>query len=180
MPKPKLVRIYWDACAWIAYIAQEKNITLGDGRFENRYAMCYQVLKDAQARKYEIVTSAFTLAEVCKEHGIRDSPADNLPNFFDSSYILVVPLDKSIGARAQNLQTSGLVNLKPPDAIHLASAQRAGVLEMHTFDKKILNFDGKIGGADGKPIKICKPTEGEPIGPLFENDECGEGEQTTD
>jgi len=180
MPKPKLVSVYWDACAWITYIAQEKNIPLSDGRFENRYAVCSHVLNDAQSGKYEIVTSAFTLAEVCKEQGIRESPADNLPSFFDRSYILVVPVDKSIGARAQKLQTSGLVNLKPPDAIHLASAQRAGVLEMHTFDKKVLNFDGRIGGADGRPIKICKPTEGQPIGPLFEDDEGGEGEQTTD
>lgn len=180
MPKLKPVRVYWDACAWIAYIAQEKNISLGDGRIENRFLMCSQVLRDAESGKYEIVTSAFTLAEVCKKPGIRDSQADNLPSFFDRSYILIVPVDKSIGARAQKMQSSGLVNLKPPDAIHLASAQRAAAIEMHSFDKGVLNFDGRISGPDGSPMKICKPTEGQPIGPLFEDSKNGDGEQGPD
>lgn len=177
MPRAKPVRVYWDACAWIAYIAQERNVPLGDGRFENRFAMCSQILLAAEAGKYEVVTSAFTLAEACKESSIRESPVDNLPNFFDRSYILLIPVDKSIGSRAQRMQTSGLVNLKPPDAIHLASAHRASVLEMHSFDKKVLNFDGRIAGADGKPIRICKPTEGRPIGPLFEERLGGDDEE---
>lgn len=180
MAKPRPVRVYWDACAWIAYIAQEKTIRLGENQLENRFAMCSQVLLDAEAGKHEVVTSAFTLAEVCKESGIRESPADNLSSFFDKSYILIVPVDKAIGVRAQRMQTTGLVNLKPPDAIHLASAQRAGAVEMHTFDKKVLNFDGRITGADGQPMKICKPTEGRSIGPLFEDNEVGEDEQEVD
>ena len=76
------------------------------------------------------------------------------------------------------MQTSGLVNLKPPDAIHLASAQRACVVEMHSFDRKVLEYySGQIAAADGKPIRICKPTEGQPIGPLFEDGQDGENEQ---
>ena len=167
MPKP--VRVYWDACAWIAFISQEKKVPLKNDKFENRFAMCDQILKDAESGKYEIVTSAFTLAEVCKADAVRDSPADNLPYFLDRSYILVLPVDKSVGAKAQKLQTSGLVNLKPPDAIHLASAQRAGVAELHTFDTRILNI-GKIIGTDGRPLKICKPTEGQPL-PLFQENQ---------
>ena len=178
MPKPKPIRVYWDACTWIVYIAQEKKIPLSNGQFENRFAMCSQVLSDAVAGKYEIVTSAFTLAEVCKKPEIRESPIDNLTSFFDKSYILIVPVDKSVGVRAQTLQTSGLVNLKPPDAIHLASALRANVIEMHTFDKKILDFSLLVG-ADGEPMTICKPTEGQAIGPLFEGGEDDKDQQAT-
>ena len=168
----KITRVYWDACAWIAYINQEKVIATASGAQENRFAMCSEVLRLAQKGKLEIATSAFTLAEVCKNPEVKDSPLDNLPSFFEKSYILIVPVDMAIGRRSQAMQSSGLVNLKPPDAIHLASAQRAEVSELHTFDRKILDLDNKITGADGQPLKISKPTEGKPLGPLFE----GEGD----
>ena len=164
----KAIRVYWDACAWIAYINQEKAIETENGKIENRFAMCSEVLKLAQDGKLEIATSAFTLAEVCKKPEVRDSPIDNLPSFFDKSYILTVPLDMAIGRRAQNMQTSGLINLKPPDAVHLASSQLAEVSEFHTFDEKVLKLNGWLTVADGQPMKICKPTEGQTLGPLFE------------
>lgn len=172
----KLLRVYWDACAWIAYINQEKAIKTPDGKLENRFAMCEEVLRLAQRKKLEIATSAFTLAEVCKNSEVKDSPLDNLPSFFEKSYILIVPVDMAVGRRAQNMQTSGLVNLKPPDAIHLASAQRANVAELHTFDRKILDLDSKITVAEGQPMKICKPTEGKPLGPLFEDSDGDKGQ----
>ena len=166
----KLPWVYWDACTWIAYINQEKAVVHKDGSVENRFVKCLEVLDQANNKKLEIVTSAFTLAEVCKSPEVRESPLDNLPAFFEKSYIFIVPVDMSIGRRAQSIQVSGLVNLKPPDSIHLASAIRTKVAEMHTFDKGILMLDGLIPGADGKPIKICKPSEGLPLGPLFEGD----------
>ena len=165
MAKP--TRVYWDACAWIAYINQEKSIPLSDGTVENRFSMCRTILNEAESGQIEVVTSAFTLAEVCKSQGVKASPLDYLPAFFDKSYILIVPVDFAIGLQAQSLQVSGLVNLKPPDAIHLASAQRAFVNEFHTFDDRIVNLDGRIADSKGNAIKICKPTEGTPIGPLF-------------
>lgn len=164
----KAIRIYWDACAWIAYINQEKEIPLSDGGVENRFAMCSEILRGAEDGKLEIVTSAFTLAEVCKSPEVRDSPIDHLPSFFERSYIFLVPVDMAIARRAQNIQTSGVFNLKPPDAVHLASAQRASVRELHTFDGRVLDLDGQLAGSDGKQIKICKPSEGTSIGPLFE------------
>lgn len=166
----RLPRIYWDACAWIAYIAQEKAVPLKGGGVENRYAMCQSVLQAAKEGKLELVTSCFTLAEVCKNPDVRSSPVDNLPAFFERSFILAVPVDLSIGRRAQYMQASGIVNLKPPDAIHLASAQRAMADEMHSFDGDILGLSEKIVGHDGKPLKICKPGGGLPKMPLFEED----------
>ena len=164
----RLPWVYWDACTWIAYINQEKEIALKDSVFENRFAMCLEILDRANGKKLEIVTSAFTLAEVCKNPEVRESPLDNLPGFFERSYIVTVPVDMSIGRRAQHMQASGLVSLNPADSIHLASAIRAKVSEFHTFDRGILKLDGLIHGADGKPIKICKPSEGPPLGPLFD------------
>lgn len=172
----KLPWVYWDACTWIAYINQEKAVAAEDGTTENRFAKCLEVLDKANNKKIEIVTSAFTLSEVCKSPKVRESPLDNLPGFFEKSYIIVVPVDLAIGRRAQNMQASGLVSLKPADSIHLASAIRAKVSELHTFDRGILKLDGVVPGADGNPIKICKPSEGVPLGPLFENDELNDND----
>jgi hypothetical protein len=66
------------------------------------------------------------------------------------------------------MQATGLARLKPADAVHLASAQRAKVSELHTFDDKILDLDNKIIGGDGNLLKICRPSQSAPIGPLFE------------
>jgi predicted nucleic acid-binding protein len=163
----KAQRIYWDSCVWIAFIAEEKDIPFKGGT-ENRYSMCLNILEAARKGKYEIVTSAFTLAEVCRSSKVVSSPIDNLPAFFEKSYILIVPIDLAIGRRAQSMQATGLARLKPADAVHLASAQRAKVSELHTFDDKILDLDNKIIGGDGNLLKICRPSQSAPIGPLFE------------
>jgi predicted nucleic acid-binding protein len=159
-------RVYWDACCWIAYIKQE--VVDVNGKRENRYEMCRQTLLEADKGAVEIVTSAFTLAEVCKSSEVKDSPVDHLPSFFDKSYILLVPVDKNVGLRAQSLQLAGLVGLKPPDTVHVASAIIAKCEELHTFDRRILNHNKRITGKDGEPMTICKPTQQVSAGPLLE------------
>nr|WP_255453606.1 PIN domain-containing protein [Novosphingobium sp. Gsoil 351] len=160
-------RIYWDACAWISYINKEmpgpgKNFT--DARFD----MCRETLKAAEAGEIEIVTSAFTLAEVCKRAPDPTSPAINLPAFFDQSYILLVPVDKAIGQRAQNLQLAGLFGVKPPDAVHLASALVHSVPVLHSFDTDLLDLDMRLTLDDGNQLKICRPTHEKPTPGLLE------------
>ena len=58
--------------------------------------------------------------------------------------------------------------LKPPDATHLASAIIGRSDEMHTFDQKLLNLNGKIIGLDGTPLRICKPEPPAKPAPLLE------------
>jgi len=164
MSNPK--RVYWDACAWIAYIKQETVEV--DGKKENRFEMCKSILKEAEAGKIEIATSAFTLAEVCKSPEVKNSAVDNLPSFFDKSYILLIPVDKFVGTRAQAIQLAGIYGLKPQDATHVASAYIAKSAELHTFDGVILSLHQKITGSDGLPMTICKPGEQKPAGPLLE------------
>jgi hypothetical protein len=40
-------------------------------------------------------------------------------------------------------------------------------IEMHTFDRKLLDLDGLLAMADGSKLKICKPDPGGSL-PLFE------------
>lgn len=160
------LRVYWDACAWIAYIQQEMpgpKSTVTDPRF----TMCRQTLVRATAGELEIATSAATLAEVCKP-GKTGSPVANLSAFFNHPYILIVDVDKRVGSRAQTLQLAGVgPQIKPFDALHVASAQIANVDFFHTFDDKLLKLSETLNCDDGRPLKIVKPTEEIPPPPLF-------------
>jgi hypothetical protein len=51
-----LPKYYWDACAWIALIQKEAD----------RFDPLSYVIEEAKAKRCEIWTSAFTLAEVYK------------------------------------------------------------------------------------------------------------------
>jgi predicted nucleic acid-binding protein len=160
-------RIYWDACAWISYINKEMNGP-GSPYKDPRFDMCRETLKSAESGEIEIVTSAFNLAEVCKRKPDPNSPALNLPAFFDQSYILLVPVDKAIGLKAQYLQLSGAVKRKPPDAIHLASALVHSIPVFHTFDDGLLDLDMLLTMDDGNQLRICKPTKEKPTPPLLD------------
>lgn len=138
--------------------------TYTDPRFE----MCRETLKSAESGEIEIVTSAFTLAEVCKRAPDPAAPAINLPAFFDQPYILLVPIDKAVGLRAQNMQLAGLFGIRPPDAVHLASALVHSIPVLHTFDGKLLDLDRLLTLDDGNQLRICKPTQEKPTPPLLQ------------
>jgi predicted nucleic acid-binding protein len=161
-------RIYWDACAWIALIQNEK-IRASNGRLlEDRGGLCRVVIEAAKAGAVEILTSTLSLAEVCKDPAIRSQGADAVSDFFENDYLLLVNVDRLAGERARRLMTGGYSGLKPPDAVHVATAAVSGVEEMHTFDDKLLNLDGLIDKADGTKLKICKPDPGGPPAPLLD------------
>lgn len=152
--------VYWDACAWIAYIQREMPGPETDFR-EPRYEMCRRILERAAAREIEIATSAYTLSEVCKKPVDPTSPGINLPAFFDQAYIVLVSVDKQVGLKAQSLQVAGVAGLKPQDAIHVASALVWNIPALHTFDKKLLNLDKMLTSNDGNQLRVIHPTDGD-------------------
>ena len=152
--------VYWDACAWIAYIQKEMPGPDTDFK-EPRYEMCHRILERAAAKEVEIATSAYTLSEVCKKPIDPTSPGINLPAFFDQPYIALITFDKQVGLKAQNLQVAGVVGLKPQDANHVASALVWNIPVLHTFDKKLLNLDKMLTLNDGNQLRIVRPTEDE-------------------
>lgn len=161
-----LPRIYWDSAAWIAYINRE--MPAADNFIkDNRYDMCRTTLERASKKEIEIVTSALTLAEVCKRADIT-SPANNLPAFFQQPYILVIPIDTQVGRKAQYLQLAGAVKKKPADACHIASALIANVPVFHTFDDYLLSLNGVLTLDDGNKLQVVKPTDEVPLPPLLE------------
>jgi predicted nucleic acid-binding protein len=166
-------RICWDACAWIAYIQKEKIDV--SGVLEDRHSLCRSVLRLAERRRYEIAVSGFCLVEVCKNHEVKFADDDKIAAFFENDYILLVPVDKVVGTKARTLmqKTPGL---KPPDAVHLATALLTNSDEMHTFDGKLLGLTGKLPRADGTALRICKPGHGGPPLPLLDETRSDTGD----
>jgi predicted nucleic acid-binding protein len=163
------IRLCWDACTWIALIIDEKIRDDTGAVVEDRGRLCRQVLAAAEKGVIEIAGSALNLAEVCKSRDAasgRDDAA--LRAFFEHDFVLLVNLDRVVGNEARKLMLAGHAGLKPPDAVHLATAVVARAGELHTFDTKLLNLDGKIIGLDGKPLRICKPTVPAPPAPLLQ------------
>lgn len=156
MVKPR--RVAWDACTWIATIIQETVPTKGGG-IEDRGRLCNHVIELARKRTVEIATSGLSLAEVCKDDAVKGEDADVLSDFFRNDYILIVPVDRYVGTLARQLMQAGHPGLKPPDAVHLATAVVSQASEFHTFDRALLKLDQKIRMMSGGLLKICKPPE---------------------
>ena len=134
-------------------------------------------MEQAEQGNLEIVTSAFTLAEVYKRKCNGDSSA--LPPTSDTAFedyllrdfIVLVGLDREVGTYARRLLRTHKEIKKPQDAIHLATAALNNVDEFHTYDgKNLLPLNEKVARADRAMMRICTPIAPPPgtSGPLFE------------
>lgn len=169
-------RVGWDSCAWIAHIQRERIVDL-DGKtiIEDRGAMCRSVLEAAEKGIVEIAVSAICLVEVLARNRSSEIDDQKVRDFFDNDYILLANVDKQVGDFARRLMLAGYAGLKPPDAIHLATACIANVEAFHTFDAPLLALDGLIDKADGTRLIIKKPAVPAPPAPLLEEIERGRG-----
>ncbi|WP_420136248.1 type II toxin-antitoxin system VapC family toxin [Sphingomonas sp.] len=135
----------------------QEQVPLKDGGVEDRATLCNHVIGLAAKKQLEIATSGLALAEVCKHDEVKAVDGDDLSDFFRNEYILVVATDRNVGTLARKLMQSGHPGLKPPDAVHLATAMVADVAGLHTFDRKLLGLDGKLEMPSGGTLNICKP-----------------------
>ena len=184
--RKKLDRFYWDSNVWISQIQNETSVRLKDGTVENRVLLGRPIIQNAERGQAEIVTSTLSLVEVIKPSRQDSAGLDTnrkIEAFFENDYIVLVQLNREVVTKARELMQSGHAGLKPPDALHIASAIIANADEMHAFDGSVLDLNGKLERADGKKLIICKPSLGGPSLPLLEltEDEInheGEGNET--
>jgi predicted nucleic acid-binding protein len=169
-------RVAWDSCTWIAHIQRER-ILGPDGKtvIEDRGAMCRPVLDAAERGVIEIVVSAIALVEVLARNRTSGFDDQQVRDFFDNDYILLVNVDKQLGDFARRLMLAGHPGLKPPDAVHPATACAANVDAFHTFDDRLLALDGLIDRLDGTRLVFKKPAVPAPPAPLLDEIERGRG-----
>lgn len=144
-------RIYWDTSVFIALIKGEAS------EEADRAEIAQAILRAAEAGKIELVTSAFTRAEVRRDRRqpkLTPEQHTRVSEFFRHSYLHVRPLDQAIGESAAELGEQ--YNLKPADAVHLATALSVQADELQHWDD---NDFGRLPlRADSPPIKIAHPT----------------------
>lgn len=150
--------IYCDSCVFIAYFNAEAG----------RVDVLDQLFDDIQKDKdRKILTSAFSIAEVGyaeneivtvgnrREVRLQQGAEDRLDQFWsDSSLIELIDVQAILTRNARNLMRQAAIlklGLKPPDALHLVSAQFAGVTEFFTYDDL-----SKYGGMTG--LSISEPS----------------------
>ena len=144
-------RIYWDTSVFIALIKGEVSAEV------DRAGIAQAILRAAEAGKIELVTSAFTRAEVRRDRRqpkLTPQQHSRVSAFFRRSYLHVRPLDQAIGESAAELGER--YNLKPADAVHLATALSVQADELQHWDDR--DFGRLPLRADPPPIKIAHPT----------------------
>lgn len=141
--KPDL--IYWDSCAFLGWLQAEPD----------KMDLCSGTLDRAKAGEVGIITSALTLTEVLWTKGgpkLPEDKADTLRKFFRHSYIRLHNVTRGVAERAQDVVWNH--NVKPKDAIHVATALELGVPTLETFDDGVLKLHGLIGTP---PLVVRKP-----------------------
>jgi predicted nucleic acid-binding protein len=139
-------RVYWDACVPLAYI----------NAIQDRVAVIDELLRRARAGEFELLTSVLSRVEVAcaaseKEQGELDPAVEaQIDDFWrPGSPIKLVEFYDLIADQARALMRQGVEqgwgSLKPADAIHLATAQQMGVTEFHTYDQRLLKWNGNAG-----------------------------------
>lgn len=120
--------VYLDTSVFIALIQNEAG----------RVAACREALQDASEEKTRALTSALTVAEVVKgESGaIPESAEPIIESFFNSPWLRVASVDQRVAVKSR--EVSRLYGLKPPDAIHVATAILYGASRIFSYDKHIL------------------------------------------
>jgi len=147
MPEPRLV--YWDSCIFIEAIQQEPS----------SLPVLSAIVRAAQAGDVRIVTSALTLAEVVRAQRSSGTAADEqtIRQLFDNPYIVVRAVTRAVATDARAVSRQH--GVKPPDAIHVATALAAKVSELHTRDgqgrkRGLINLSGLVGTP---PLTIAPP-----------------------
>jgi predicted nucleic acid-binding protein len=134
--------IYWDGCIFIDYFQKEPS----------RIATLDALVLEARDGKILLVTSTLSIAEAA--FGEHERPPGRLNTakleeldaaWHDRSVILLWEFHAGIAEEARRIIREGVHNdrgLRSADAIHLATAKDAGVESFHTYDEKLLKWDG--------------------------------------
>lgn len=159
MPGDRLLRSYWDACVFLAWINGEPG----------RATVVDSLLRSARAGDFEIVTSVISITEVAfaateKQSGaLAPATLATIDRLWEPpSPVKLVEVHRLIATDARNLMrqaTPDGLALKPPDAIHLSTAPRAACDEFLTYDPGLHKYAGMIGLPVREPLSDQLPLE---------------------
>lgn len=133
------------------YIATLKGPTTEDPQ---KVATSVDILALAEAGAFQIWASTFIEAEVIKAPGetspLTPEQEQTIAAFLDRDFINWVEVDRLIAQKARQLART--FGMKPPDAVHVATALRAGCDQFLTWDDKLHK-----GGLQVETVDLCEP-----------------------
>jgi len=150
----KKIKYYWDSCIFVAWITDEKR---PPGEMEG----LSEIIEEMEKGEAVIVTSVMTANEVF-EYNLTSEQKQRLESTLKNPDIALVNVNLRISEKGRELREfyhQQKHALKLPDSIHLATALLFEVNKLHTFDDKLLRYDGNVMG---KNLKICKPMSKQP------------------
>ena len=148
--------IYWDSAGFLDYV---------NGVPEKLPVLDALLDRAGPRGDIEIVTSVLSITEVAfgylDQSGQRFDPTIQaaIDALWADPIIKQMDLYKEIAFEARDLVRSARLagaGLKPPDAIHLATARRVNVVEFHTYDDRLFRYSSQMNF----PVRI--PTTGQP------------------
>lgn len=170
--KSHIGSFYWDACVFLSAI----------NRNEDRVSIIEAVLEDCELGHVEIYTSMLSIVEVAvaetekTSNMLSNEVEENIEALWlPPSPIKLVEIHEFVLRDAKSLMRAGIekgFSLRPADAIHLATAQRLEISEIHTYDTGWSKYESIIG------CKITIPTT-ERLPFPTQRDEDGEKKEGT-
>lgn len=118
---------------------------------EGRIDVFTDILKAADGGAYRIYTSTLTIAEVYRPRGSQpssDKESDQLLDFYEHDFLIFIDADRRVAERAHKLCRDH--GLRPFDALHVASALRAGC-------EAFLSWDNHYDGLDITGLSFERP-----------------------
>ena len=141
-------RSYLDSSVIIAFLKGESG----------RCPIVTDILKTAEDDKLQLYTSAFTIAEVCRLPSntgtFGEKESEKALAFFDYDIVTLIDIDRRTGEQAHRFCVK--YNLRAGDAIHLASALKAGCDTLWAWDDKFTK-KSQIVQLDHPGIVIREP-----------------------
>lgn len=147
----KSPRCYWDSCVFIAYLAREED------KGPNALAHMDQMMAGAQLGKLTVITSVLWRIEV----NLLDKPREAcglLEEAFRQGFFIPVSVSDRIarlGGEIHRATASASNETNQIDALHVATALDNDCAILYTFDKRLLNLQGRLPG--GATLRIRKP-----------------------
>jgi predicted nucleic acid-binding protein len=146
-------KYYWDSCAFIAWLTNEKR---APGEIEG----LEEIVKQIENRTADLFTSEMTKAEVLEG---KMTPEERLrfTKLFQRRNVVAVDATGRVFTLAKEIREWN-AKISLPDAIHLATAILYDADEFHTTDGSgkrkrggdLLPLDGNVAG---HKLRICTP-----------------------
>lgn len=141
---PDIPRFYWDSCVFLSYVNAD------EGKVDDIESL----LGYADKGEIEIVTSNVSIVEVAfgaserNQSSLSEEMEVKIKKLWQpASPVMLVEFHTLIADEAKHLIRSGVPagwSLKPMDAVHLATAQRLKVNELHTYDEPLSKWASKV------------------------------------